>query len=109
MWRNLKFLHIYHVCDVENVTLFAKFMLFCCKIILNLRAFVAKYILPRFTHLCVEKFLFKNCGEKNTNITYAIVFYTQFEFKTKYQHEETEKKTVLQKTLILMLGLDPSV
>ena len=28
MWRNLKFLHIWLVCDVENV----KFKLFCCKI-----------------------------------------------------------------------------
>ena len=32
MWRNLKFLHIWHVCDVENVSTYVQFMLFSCKI-----------------------------------------------------------------------------
>ena len=36
MWRNLKFLQQWHVCDVEIV----KFMLFCCKI-----GFIAIYAL----------------------------------------------------------------
>ena len=40
MWTNLKFLHIWHVCDVENASTCVKFMLFCCKI-----GFVAIYAL----------------------------------------------------------------
>ena len=40
MWRNLKFLHIWHVCDVENVSTCVQFMLFCYKI-----GFVAIYAL----------------------------------------------------------------
>ena len=32
MCRNQKFLHIWHVSDVENVSTYVQFMLFCCKI-----------------------------------------------------------------------------
>ena len=50
-------------------------MLFCCKIcsFCDLRCFVAKSVLSRFTRFCVEKNLAKNCacGEKRTNIIYA--------------------------------------
>ena len=53
MWRNLKFLYLWHVCDVENVV--SWFTLFCRKI-----CFVAIHAL-----LCGEN-LSKNCicGEK---------------------------------------------
>ena len=40
----------------------------------NLRCFVAKSVLVRFTRFCVEKNLAKNCarGEKMTNMRYAL-------------------------------------
>ena len=46
-----------------------QFTLFCR----DLRAFVAKIVLSRFTHFCVEKNLTQNyiCGEKMTNIRYG--------------------------------------
>ena len=48
------------------------FMLFYCKISLlcDLRCFVAKSVLSRFTHFGVEKNWAKNfvCGEKRTNM-----------------------------------------
>ena len=40
MWRNLKFLNIWHVHNVENVSTYVQFMLFCCII-----GFVAIYAL----------------------------------------------------------------
>ena len=50
-------------------------MLFCCKIcsFCNLRCFVAKSVLSRFTRYRVEKICAKNCacGEKRTNIMYV--------------------------------------
>ena len=58
MCRNQKFLHIWHVSDVENVSTYVQFMLFCCKIdfvTIFLRTFVGKSVLSRFTHFCVEK------------------------------------------------------
>ena len=45
MWTNLTFLHIWHVCDVENASTCVNFMLFCCKV-----GFVSIYAL-----LCGEK------------------------------------------------------
>ena len=39
-------LHIWHVCDEENVAIYAKFMQLC---------FVAKFILLQFTRFHVEK------------------------------------------------------
>ena len=74
MWRNLKCLHIWHVCDVENASTCVKFMLFCWKI-----GFVAIYALllqvcfvAIYALLCGEK-LTKNCicGEKITNMRYG--------------------------------------
>ena len=58
MWRNLTLLHIWHVCDVENVSTYVKIMLLCCKIsffliyviLLRNSFFVAIYAL-----LCGEK------------------------------------------------------
>ena len=51
------------------------FMLFYCKISLlcDLRCFVAKSVLSRFTRFGVEKNWANNfvCGEKRTNIRYA--------------------------------------
>ena len=57
MWRNLKFLHIWHVCDVENVSTMCDL---CC--------FVVKLVLLWFTHFC-RKICFVAiyallCGEK---------------------------------------------
>ena len=53
------------------------FMLFYCKISLlcDLRCFVAKSVLSRFTRFGVEKNWAKNfvCGEKRTNIRYAYI------------------------------------
>ena len=74
MWRNVKFLHIWQVCDVENASTYMKFRFVCCKIgfvaiytLLLQISFVAIYAL-----LCGEK-LTKNCvcGEKITNIRYV--------------------------------------
>ena len=42
----MKFLHIWHVCDVENVSTYLQFMHFCCEV-----CFVAIYALS-----CGEKF-----------------------------------------------------
>ena len=95
MWRNLKFIHMWsnlkflHMTDVEKsevsphlacvwcgeclyiYTCYAVLSKnwFCC----DLRRFVAKSVLLRFTHFCVEKNLTKNCvcGEKMTNIRYV--------------------------------------
>ena len=64
MWRNLKYLHIWHVCDVENASTCVKFMLFCCKI-----GFVAIYaLLSQISFVAIYAVL---CGEKMTNIKYA--------------------------------------
>ena len=72
MWRNLKFLHIWHVCDVENVSTYVKFILFCFTICFFSRftlfcckiCFVAIHAV-----LCGENWT-KNCicGEKITNM-----------------------------------------
>ena len=60
MWRNLKFLHIWHVCDVENASTCVKFMLFCCKI-----GFVAIYaLLSQISFVAIYALL---CGEKINN------------------------------------------
>ena len=74
MWRNFRclpmtdvekseILHIWHVCDVENVAIYAKFMLFSWKI-----SFVKIYALCReirfvviYALLCGEKFIQKFC------------------------------------------------
>ena len=74
MWRNLKFLHIWHVCDVENASTCVKFMSFIVKLVLSqFMHFCRKSVLLRFTRFCVEKSWTKNCacGEKKTNIRYA--------------------------------------
>ena len=51
------------------------FMLFCCKSspLCDLRCFVAKSVLSRFTRFGVEKNWANNfvCGEKRTNIRYG--------------------------------------
>ena len=67
MWRNLKFLHIWHVYDVENVLTYVHVTLFCLKIgfvviyavlsqnlfCRDLRTFVWRKIEPKITY--VEK------------------------------------------------------
>ena len=59
-------LNIWYVCDVENVAIHAKFMIFSWK-----HQFCRKISFVVITHFCVEKNLSKNflCGEKMTNIT----------------------------------------
>ena len=65
MWRN----------NVYNYGVLLHFTIFCCQIsfFCNLRCFVAKSVLVRFTRFCVEKNLAKNCarGEKMTNMRYV--------------------------------------
>ena len=75
MRRNLKFFHIWHMCDMENVSTYVQFMLFCCKIgfvaiytlllrnlfCRNLRTFEWRKIEPKIAY--VEK--------KMTNMSYA--------------------------------------
>ena len=67
------------MCTINGVLM--HIMLFCCKIcsFCDLRCFVAKSVLSRFTRFCVEKNLAKNCacGEKRTNIKYAYQAPTQ--------------------------------
>ena len=70
-----KFLHMRKV--EKFVTIYdvlSHFMLFCCKISLScdLRCFVAKSVLSRFTLFGMEKKWAKDfvCGEKRTNIRY---------------------------------------
>ena len=46
MWINLKFLHLWHMCDEENGSTCVKFMLF-----------VAKLVLLQFTHFSCSFFL----------------------------------------------------
>ena len=71
MWTNLKFLHIWHVCDVENASICVKFMLFCCKIgyvaiyaLLSQISFVAIYAL--LSQICFVAIYALLCGEKLT-------------------------------------------
>ena len=64
MWRNLKFLHIWHVCDVENVSTCVKFMSFVVKLVLSqFTHFCRKSVLSRFTCFCVEKKINKTLPE----------------------------------------------
>ena len=57
MWRNLKFLHIWHVCDGENASKCIKFMLFVVILI-----FVAIYaLLLQIYFVAIYSLL---CGEK---------------------------------------------
>ena len=64
MWRN----NVYNLwCFVAFYNILLPNQFFC-----NLRCFVAKSVLVRFTRFCVEKNLAKNCarGEKMTNMRY---------------------------------------
>ena len=75
MWRNLNIFHIWHVCDVENISTNVEFMLFFCKIsfVAFYAFFVAESVLSKFMHFCVEKILTTNyaCGENMTNMRYG--------------------------------------
>ena len=55
--RNLKFLHIWYVCDVGNASTYVRFVLFCCKI-----GFVAIYTL--LSQICFVAIYALLCGEK---------------------------------------------
>ena len=57
MWRNLKFLHSWHVYDVENVLKCVHVMLFCWKI-----GFVVIYAVCR--EICFDAIYALLCGEK---------------------------------------------
>ena len=53
---NMKFLRIWHMCDVENASTYVKFMLFVSKLVLlRFTHFCRKICLSRFTRFCVEK------------------------------------------------------
>ena len=71
------------MCTIYGVL--SHFTIFCCKIsfFCDLRCFVAKSVLAWFTRFCVEKNLAKNCacGEKITNMRYAIVSSNGLEFQ----------------------------
>ena len=81
MWTNLKFLHIWHVCDVENASTCVKFMFFCCKI-----GFVAIYaLLSQISFVAIKALLCGEkitkhcvCGEKMTNIKYNSIIIILF-------------------------------
>ena len=97
MWRNLTFLHLlsnlknFHMTDVEKsevsphlACIWCGECLYICTryavlskkgVYCDLHRFVAKSVLSRFTHFCVEKNGTKYCvcGEKMTNIRYANV------------------------------------
>ena len=55
MWRNLKFLHIWHVRDVENIHNV------CCFVVQSVLSqfthFFEKSVLSQFTHFCMENCL----------------------------------------------------
>ena len=94
MWRNLTFLHLlsnlknFHMTDVEKsevsphlACIWCGECLYICTryavlskkgVYCDLHRFVAKSVLSRFTHFCVEKNGTKYCvcGEKMTNIRY---------------------------------------
>ena len=78
-WRNFSTWEMWGksviICTIFDVLL--TFMQFCCKISLlcNLRCFVAKSVMSRFTRFGMEKNWAKNyaCGEKMTNMRYAQV------------------------------------
>ena len=96
MWRNLTFLHMLsnfkflHMTDVEKFEVSPHLACVWCGECLNIctryavlfknwfcrdiRRFVAKSFLSRFTHFCVEKNWTKDyvCGQKVTNIRYAL-------------------------------------
>ena len=57
MWRNLKFLHSWHVYDVENVFKCVHIMLFCWKM-----GFVVIYAVCR--KICFDAIYALLCGEK---------------------------------------------
>ena len=49
-------LHIWHVCDVENVAIYAKFIAIYAVLLLNLSLnLFCRKILPQFTRFGVEK------------------------------------------------------
>ena len=65
MWRN----NVYNLwCFVAFYNIFLQ-----NQFVWDLRCFVAKSVLVRFTHFCVEKNLAENCarGEKITNMRYV--------------------------------------
>ena len=95
MWRNMTFLHLlsnlknFHMTDVEKsevsphlACIWCGECLYICTryavlskkgVYCDLHRFVAKSVLSRFTHFCVEKNGTKYCvcGEKITNIRYV--------------------------------------
>ena len=81
------------------------FMLFYCKISLlcNLRCFVAKSVLSRFTRFGVEKNWANNfvCGEKRTNIRYDFTCPIMLRRQRMWSHS-----TFLSETMHKVLGQD---
>ena len=81
------------MCTIYGVLL--HFTIFCCQIsfFCNLRCFVAKSVLVRFTRFCVEKNLAKNCarGEKMTNMRYVHVVRINWDLCYKSAREGCQK------------------
>ena len=101
MWRNFRclpmtdvekseILHIWHVCDVENVAIYAKFMLFSWKI-----SFVKIYALCReirfvviYALLCGEKFIQKiSMWRKKWQISRLMVCRSERNWRSKVLFE----------------------
>ena len=74
MWRNMKFPHMWHVCDIKMSTHMWNLSYFVIKsVFLQFTQFYRETVVSWFTHFCVEKNLSKNCisGEKMTNMRSA--------------------------------------
>ena len=84
MCRNQKFLHIWHVSDVENVSTYVQFMLFCCKIdFVTICALLSENLFCRDLRTFVWRKIEK---EKLTNMRY--------EMQCQVQRERDPKQTL---------------
>ena len=91
MCRNQKFLHIWHVSDVENVSTYVQFMLFCCKIDFvtiyallsenlfcrDLRTFVWKKIEPKIASV-EKKWQISGMHTQGSRVTFPNIFFEPF-------------------------------
>ena len=92
-WKNLKFLHILDVYDVENVSTNVQFMLFCCKISFvaiyavlsrnqfcyNLRTFVWRTFLPKIAYMWRKYDKYEVCVRYSTSLLFREIQDTEIE------------------------------
>ena len=88
MCRNQKFLHIWHVSDVENVSTYVQFMLFCCKIdFVTINALLSEDLFCRdlgtFVWRKIEPKI-ASVEKKMTTTRYALRLLIPFVDTTKY-------------------------